>query len=287
MDLRGHRHASFPLYGRAVINADAAAFAFSLVVVAAFLRAVRGLPAGTPGTRSVWMFLCALSKPPNLAFLLLEWFHPQTAGRWRAAAVATLPALAAAVVWSAVSSADVAAWRLVELTGAAAQEFNPGWKLHFMLAHPLAFPSAVIGMFRAMDMAEFLRQIIGVLGLFDTMLRPWLYAAVGLLLAATFMTPLHCAARLPCVLAVGITTLVYGLAVLLIFYVIWTPIQADQVWGVQGRYFVPILPLIAVVVSALVRRGLEPRATGMLAVACAMISGAGTIDAILRTDWKL
>jgi uncharacterized membrane protein len=274
------------LYGRAVVNADAAAFAFSLVVVAVFLRAVSGLPTGTPGTRSGWMLLCALSKPPNLAFVLLEWLRPRTAGSWRVAAVATLPALAAAVLWSAVSTADVAAWRLVELTGAAAQEFNPGWKLHFMLTHPFEFPAAIFGMFRAMDMAEFMRQIIGVLGLFDTVLRPWVYTAIGLLLAATFVTPLHCAARLPAALAAGITTLIYSLAVLLIFYVIWTPIHADQVWGVQGRYFVPTLPLIAVVVSALVRRGLHAGATGMLAIACAMVSSAGCVDAILRSDWK-
>jgi uncharacterized membrane protein len=275
------------LYARAVINADAAAFAFGLVVVAAFLRAVSGSPMGAPGTRSGWMLLCVLSKPPNLAFMLLEWLRPQTTGGWRVAAVATFPALAAALVWSAVSSADVAAWRLVELTGTAAQEFNPGWKLHFMLAHPLEFPAAVIGMFRAMDGAEFLRQLIGVLGLFDTVLRPSAYAAIGLLLAATLVSPLPCAARLPAALAAGITALVYGLAILLIFYVIWTPVHADQVWGVQGRYFVPILPLIAVVVSALVKRGLSVAVTCALAIACATISGAGTIDAILRSDWKL
>ena len=127
------------LYGRAVINADAAAFAFSLVVVAMFLRAAAGAPAPGAAARSAWLTLCALGKPSGLVFVLLEWMRAEPAGmkrrdvshndiwrKWRAAAIVTLPAVAAAVLWTAVSSADVAAWRLVEITGAAAEEFDPG-----------------------------------------------------------------------------------------------------------------------------------------------------------------
>ncbi len=37
--------------------------------------------------------------------------------------------------------------------------------------------------------------MIGVLELFDTVLRPWIYSVVGLLLAATFVSPLRVATR--------------------------------------------------------------------------------------------
>ena len=185
-----------------------------------------------------------------------------------------------------MSSADVAAWRLVEITGAAAHEFAPGWKLRFMLAHPLEFPEAVIGMLANKDAVEFWHQVIGVLGLFDTVLQPWVYAAIGLLLVGTFVSPLGCAARLSCALAAGVTALAYCLAVILIFYLIWTPVDADQVWGVQGRYFVPILPLVAIASAALLDRGPDIRITAMLAIAAAILSGAGSVEAILRTDWN-
>jgi uncharacterized membrane protein len=286
------------LYGRAVINADAAAFAFSLVVVAMFLRAAAGASVPGPAARSVWMTLCALSKPPGLVFVLLEWMRAGTAGmergvsrndiwrKWRPAAIVTLPAVAAAVLWTAVSSADVAAWQLVEITGGAAEQFDPGWKLRFMLSQPLAFPQAVLGMIANKDALEFWHQVLGVLGLFDTLLQPWVYTAIGLLLAGTFVSPLGCGSRRACALAAGATALAYCLVVVLIFYLIWTPVHADQVWGVQGRYFVPVLPLIAVAVAALLDRGPDIRITAMLAIAAAILSGAGSIEAILRTDWN-
>src|SRR5215208_1936323 len=60
------------LYGRAVINADAAALAYSVVLVATFLRVIVGAPIGTTFARSAWMLLGVLSKPPNVVFVLLE-----------------------------------------------------------------------------------------------------------------------------------------------------------------------------------------------------------------------
>jgi hypothetical protein len=41
---------------------------------------------------------------------------------------------------------------------------------------------------------------------------------------------------------------------------------ADEVWGVQGRYFVPILPLIAVMFAAVLNCGLDVRVTAFFAV---------------------
>ena len=277
------------LYGRAVINADAAALAYSLVLVAMFLRVIVGAPMVATSARSVWMLLCVLSKPPNVVFVLLEWLghSPAFLRRrfWLLAAV-TLPALAAALLWTAVSSADVAAWRLVELTGANAEQFSPGWKLRFMMSNPLAFPSALLGMFTKTDPLEFWRQVIGVLGLFDTVLRAWFYDLIGVLLVATFVSPLGNGRRLACVLASLCTALAYCLAIFLIFYLIWTPVYADQIWGVQGRYFVPVLPLLAAAMAAALNRGPDGRLTAAFAIALGLLSGVGSIDAILRADWN-
>jgi Predicted membrane protein (DUF2142) len=142
------------------------------------------------------------------------------------------------------------------------------------------------------DPIEFWHQVIGVLGLFDTVLRPWVYSAIGLLLAASFispltpLTPLAPRRRPACAVAALLTAVAYSLAVTLILYLVWTPADAEQVWGVQGRYFVPVLPLITVAVAALITRGPDPRLTAAFALVCAVLSGAGAIDAILRTDWN-
>jgi uncharacterized membrane protein len=276
------------LNGRAVINADAAAFAYSLVLVGLFLRSSIGLAGAAPPTRAVWTLLCVLSKPPNIAFALLEWFRPVSPGwpKWRDRALVILPALVATVVWTAVSSADVAAWRLVEITGAAPEEFAPAWKLRFMLDHPGHFLQALSGSFVKKDPAQFWHQVIGVLGLFDTVLRPWIYTGIGWLLAATFVAAVGGGPRLREGFAAFLVAAAYCLAIVLIFYLVWTPVSADEIWGVQGRYFVPVLPLMAVVVAALYRRAPDTRIAATLAVAAALLAGAGSIDAILRTDWN-
>lgn len=277
------------LYGRAVINADAAALAYSLVIVAMFLRLIVGAPMVTRSARAVWLLLCVLSKPPNVVFVLLEWLSHSPAflrRRFWYLAAATLPALAVALLWTAISSADVAAWRLVELTGTNAEQFSPGWKLRFMASNPLAFPRALLGMFAKTDPLEFWRQVIGVLGLFDTVLRGWFYDLITLLLVATFVSPLGNGRRAACALAALFTAIAYCLAIFLIFYLIWTPVYADQIWGVQGRYFVPVLPLLAAAMAAALNRGPDSRLMAVFAIALGLLSGVGSIDAILRADWN-
>ena len=239
--------------------------------------------------RSAWMLLCVLSKPPNIVFVMLEWLgHSKAILRrrfWSLTGI-TLAAFAAALLWTVVSSADVAAWRLVELTGANAEQFSLGWKLRYMMSNPLAFPKALLGMLTKTDPLEFWRQVIGVLGLFDTVLREWFYVLIGVLLVATFVSPLGGDCRLACAMAALSTTLAYCLAIFLIFYMIWTPVSADQIWGVQGRYFVPVLPLLAAATAAALVRGPDARLTAAFAITLGLLSGVGSIDAVLRADWN-
>jgi hypothetical protein len=60
------------LYNRSVLSADGAALSTALVITAVCLRAAAGTTAGRVWARSLWMTLCALSKQPQIVFLLLE-----------------------------------------------------------------------------------------------------------------------------------------------------------------------------------------------------------------------
>ena len=60
------------LYNRSVLSADGAALSTALTVTALCLRAAGGTTAGRVWERSLWMTLCALSKQPQIVFLLLE-----------------------------------------------------------------------------------------------------------------------------------------------------------------------------------------------------------------------
>jgi hypothetical protein len=76
--------------------------------------------------------------------------------------------------------------------------------------------------------------------------------------------------------------LLYVLAVYLILFITWTPIDIPTIAGVQGRYFVVILPALAVLCSALVNRT-SPRAVPVAAALTgAVVAGFATIEAIVR-----
>ena len=277
------------IYGRCVINADGGALATAMVVTTLWLRGVLSPPRHAPGRRSFWMTLCALTKPPNLAFVLLE-LMPRVgtpARRWYLPVLTILPAVAGAVLWSFGSGADTATWRMVEITGQGPDAFSSTVKLTHLLDHPLSFPAAVIGTLQEKDLGQLWRQVIGVLGLFDTVLQSWVYPTVSGLLFCTFLTrlPLTPAARYRVAIGAGITAMAYIAVVFFVCYLVFTPLDAGIVWGVQGRYFVPMLSLVAIVVGAVINRAPDQRLSGVLAICAAVLSGGASVEAILRADW--
>jgi Predicted membrane protein (DUF2142) len=276
------------LYGRAVISVDGLSFATAMLVTGLCLRGAVQAPA--LAVLAFWLTLCVLCKPPNIALALLPvmvWPVRALARHAGTLALIVLPGVLLAILWTAASAGDAGTWRLVELTGRPAEQFDPASKLRFMLEQPLHFP--VVAAAALADMSEWWRQLIGVLGLFDTVLRPWVYPALSLLLVITLLAPLELAADLRRRVANIAALAVFGycLAVFVILYLVWTPTDAEQVWGVQGRYFLPALPALAVAIAALARHGPALRTRAALAVCGALLSGAAAVEAVLRVDWKM
>ena len=278
------------LYGRCVISADSASVSYGMVIVALSLRALCSVDE-RPVRYSAFLTLCALSKPPNLALILLPLMHRRLRvllKHWPLLALMILPALAAAAAWTIVSSADVAAWRLAELTGKDTGEFDPASKLLMLIERPAHFLTALLGSLNPKDIAVLWRQLIGVLGLFDTVLQSWVYPTVSILLTVTFFNRLEIdrLRRIRAVAIASITTLAYSLSVFLIFYLIWTPPDAAMIWGIQGRYFVPVLPLVAIIMSGAFDLRMGETVRSVAALGVAVLSGSACLEAILRTDWR-
>lgn len=276
------------LYGRAVISPDGAALAYTMMVTALCLRAAHRMDAGKLWQQSLWMALCVLSKPPQLAFILLAAItRPprQLLSHWRAVALIVLPAFVLSVLWVTMGSVDVAAWRYYEGAQIPKEQFDPIWKLRYMLEHPLHFPSQMLANIR--DIGWLWWQLIGILGWLDTAMRAWVYPVLSIVLIALcfIRMELERGLRHWIALIAGLTVLGYVLAHYLIFYLAWTPIGADHVEGVQGRYFVMALPVAALGLAALVNRGPALFVTALLASAGAILSGGAVIEAILRVDW--
>jgi uncharacterized membrane protein len=277
------------LFSRAVLSADGLSLALVMAVSALVLRDACRLNAGSPGWRALLMALCVLSKPPQLAFLLLEAMRRPRAsrrGRWRSAAAVVLPALVLAAAWTLVSDADVASWRIVDGSTRAAEEYEPLWKLGFLLQAPWHFPMLLAGTWHYAD--DYLLQLVGILGWLDMPLRPFIYPVIGASLVFALCGSLDVAAstRRRLVIVAALTVLGYLLAVFLIFYLVWTGLDAAEIDGVQGRYFVVVLPVIAILVAARLERGFSEQARAWAAITGALVSGCATVDAVLRVHWN-
>jgi predicted membrane protein DUF2142 len=277
------------LYGRAVISADGASLAAAMMVVALSLRGAARLAGPNRLAESAWMAACLLTKPPQIAFTLLALMKRplrDSLAQWTSIALVTLPGMLLLGLWLFASAGDTGTWRYADLGEARPREFDPVWKLGYLLDHPGHFLSASLQTFDAS--VEIGKQMIGVLGWLETPLHAWAYPVLGLLLLAALFAPMKFDRETrPRVIIVALASfLAYGLAIFLVCYLAWTPISADRIHGVQGRYFIVVLPLVAVVLSAFLRRGVPQLLPGFAATLGAVIGGVATIEAILRVDWQ-
>jgi uncharacterized membrane protein len=277
------------LFSRAVLSADGLSLALVMAVAALVLRDACRLNAGSPRWRALVMALCVLSKPPQVAFMLLEAMRPPRGSarrRWRTAAAVVLPAIALVTAWTLVSDADVAAWRILEGTARPVEEYQPLWKLGFLLQAPWHFPMLLAGTWHYAD--DYLLQLVGILGWLDMPLRPFVYPVIGASLIFVLCGTLDLDASMRRRLAVvaALTVVGYSLAIFLIFYLVWTGLDAVQIEGVQGRYFVVVLPVMAILVAARLERGFPEQARAWAAISGAFVSGWATVDALLRAHWN-
>mgnify|MGYP002623855796 CR=1 FL=1 len=92
----------------------------------------------------------------------------------------------------------------------------------------------------------YIKSCIGVLGLLTIYMKPCYYLVLLTSLMYFFIFPeekiknSHRICALTCFI-------IFSLFMFAMFYIVWTPIQAKTICGVQGRYFLPFLPLLFIV----------------------------------------
>jgi uncharacterized membrane protein len=278
------------LNNRAVLSADGAALSYTLAITAmCFSAAARKCVVGQVWEGSLWMTLCALSKQPQIIFVLLElmvYRLKELPRRWRSLAIVVLPGLILSPLWVVAVSADIAIWRLLEEHSDSSEQFDPVWKLLYMWDHPSHFPlvawSALSGW-----AGRLWQELIGIVGWQDILLRPWTYLVLTVLLLLVPLQKLHLdgAVRARVIIVSGLAVLGYVVLVYLIFFLIYTPIDTDHVRGVQGRYFVVALPVAGIFIAAVINRELPRGLPAAIAIAGSMIAGITTVESVLRAHW--
>lgn len=98
-------------------------------------------------------------------------------------------------------------------------------------------------------------SMIGILGWLDTPLNPGLYAFAGVLLIMAVIADMVSPNPSPVSLRIlpALVGIAYFFGTLLLLWVTWTPPGSPFIEGVQGRYFLPMLPVLALAFG--VRKG--------------------------------
>jgi hypothetical protein len=283
------------LWLAASLNQDGVMVATSCLVVALLTRA----EIGVMGAR-VWaaagLALILLAKPPYapLAAMLLLPVRGAgaagLAGRLALAGAAVLPAL----VWTALVVRDVsatvpmAAYAAGPLYGGDAGTMFQGTDMAAQLRVLTDPCTRLVWVPLSSAIAQApgkLRQMVGGLGLLNVGLPgpfypAWYLALVAALLAAPLSGfsggGLLGRVRADWVgrgLAVG-AVLGCVLLVYLSLYLSWTPVGLDHVEGVQGRYFLPLLPFL---MFCLPSGPARPGLAGLLAAPAVVLAAVGLV----------
>src|SRR5438093_2393919 len=192
------------------------------------------------------MTLCALSKQPQIVFVLLELMMcrmTELRRWWSSLALVVVPGFILSPLWVLAVSAEIAAWRLLEGETHPREHFDPLWKLAYMWDHPLHFPLAA---WTAVTMwgDRLWPELLGILGWQDILLRPWTYfvLTVFLLLVPLQKLNLDGALRARVAVLMGLAVLAYVVPVYLLFchHYRHTPIDSERNGTAAGPLSLPL-----------------------------------------------
>ncbi len=226
------------------------AAALAAVLVLRAVEAARGLSNGELLAMVAILALCAAARVSYLP-LVLVLLVPSLEARERGARKLVRPLLGMVVVM-----AMVGAWELAvrSLGTFVAPDAHPSAQMLFLRTHPmhgsLSLADALIRVIPAM-----MCKGLYMLGSNDVGPSHWLYAVMVLGLAGIALLETSTGLRrwpARVVLLIALTGVLCGTS--LAEYIIWTPPRALRVAGLQGRYFIPLIPLCFLLIAPILAR---------------------------------
>ena len=217
--------------------------------------------------------LVAMARPPYLALLALLLLFPAAGPRLRWGLM--LAGAAATLLWTAYTSLHIS----VPMHTA-----DPSAQAAFLLHHPFAFFRVLSTTLRG-NGRFYVGSTIGVLGWLDAPLpRRFVSGAAWVVLLGLASAATPDAQRAPwwrgrAPLGLAATLAATG-AVFLSLYVIWSSPGEPAIEGIQGRYFLPLLPALAFAMPTL---GRWASVLGPPALIAALLLAVATPAATLTT----
>jgi uncharacterized membrane protein len=231
------------LYQISTVSSDAGIIAVSILFVAFCVRFVNSDGALIRPALVVCLFFLTIGKPVYLPFAILLLAAHKRLGWRRSVGFCSAAAIIAAsgyVAWSYLVS------QFIPLAGAGFPRHDPSAQVHFLAAHTAAFVPIVLNTLK-WHAYRVVVEMIGLLGWNELPLPPWLYKFAYVFFSGLAVVILANSKRngLPRFLLGGIAAAAVAAAVFLASFVLWTPVGAATIWGIQGRYFVPVLAMLA------------------------------------------
>lgn len=271
------------VFQAASLSPDVSTHAIAALLVAWTCRLACGQR--PPPTRRDLLLLVALSallglaKPGYALLALVPWIVPKArlpSARARLVARLLAPgiALLATTLWLAwVQTLDSAP----ALPGA-----HPADQARAALLHPLGF-LGVVARSIGRQGVEWLESLVGYLGWFNIPLPGFVYVLVPCALLVASLTNGRDAPALDARGRLWLVGLAAANGLLLLFacYVWWTPLSSRVVRFVQGRYFLPVVPLLLLACPS-VELPLGARYRGWLMVTAAAVALALGLWASVR-----
>ena len=253
------------MYELASWSADAPTYAIAVLLIAVLLRG-RNVPA-----IALLALLLSLCKPGYFVIALLVFALPRP--RLRAVAAVLL-----CVAIGVAISSEVA----------AKARFNARFDLHVdareqlqcVLHDPARFAHVVANDLQTHGLI-YVEEMVGRFGMTDVKLPLWpVWLEVALLvLVALAAARVSLAVRL---LSLGIVLIAIP-GMLFSHYLIWNVVCGPVIEGVQGRYFLPVAPLAALVLTAGVP--VSPRVQRWLITGVAIVANATALFVLLQRYW--
>lgn len=228
------------------LSPDAFTLGAASVALALAVTTIRFAPARYVAAAAGFALLLALCKPVYFLLPLIAIWNGNAKGRKVAAAAVLSIAIFAGVVLSGFAASRAT----FNMRGAV--DVDSSRQLASLATAPLRFARAVTGDY-AVNHARYRHELVGRLGWLDVGLP----APLSNLAQLAFLLAAVTAARVVSGPQRGVALLAILGTLLLIAtsqYLVWTAVGATTIEGIQGRYFIPLVAVAAVVLQGIEHR---------------------------------
>ncbi len=259
----------------ASISSDASIIGLSVLFVALCIRFLGQDSALIRLGLVLCLFLLVLGKPVHLALgLLLLSAHKRLGWRRASSFCSTAMGIAATsyAIWSSLVR------RCIALAGESHGQ-NPSAQIRFIIAYPNLLMRVLLATLKH-DTAFLCKEVIGLFGWEELPLPIWVYLLITCFGAAVCLVILRNRTKVTLSSAIlgSIAALGVALGVLLAAYVLWTPPGSSTIIRLQGRYFLPIIPILALIAPPFSRLSRPSRIVlGVSSIGCLMVSTYFTV----------